>query len=139
MIFVDTWAWLALSYKQDPYHTSAAQQHRKFQQQKARNLTTDYVLSELITSLFAIVDFGKVRKFMLNLFQSVRVGRYQLVYVSPDQFERAWLLREKYQDKPTISFTDLTSMVVMQDLGITDVFTGDAHFKQVNLGFRLFP
>ncbi len=30
-------------------------------------------------------------------------------------------------------------MVIMQDLGITDVFTGDEHFQQVNLGFRLHP
>jgi hypothetical protein len=28
-------------------------------------------------------------------------------------------------------------MVVMLDLGISDIFTGDAHFQQVNLGFRL--
>jgi predicted nucleic acid-binding protein len=59
--------------------------------------------------------------------------------VSAAQFEQAWVLRQRYHDKPDISFTDLTSMVVMQDLGITDVFTGDAHFQQVNLGFRLFP
>lgn len=45
----------------------------------------------------------------------------------------------KYHDKPDISFVDFTSMVVMQDLGIQDVFTGDAHFRQVNLGFRLVP
>jgi uncharacterized protein len=48
-------------------------------------------------------------------------------------------MRQKYHDKPDISFVDFTSMVVTQDLGITDVFTGDAHFQQVNLGFRLYP
>jgi len=48
-------------------------------------------------------------------------------------------MRQRFHDKPDISFVDFTSFVVMQELGITDVFTGDAHFKQVNLGFHLFP
>lgn len=48
-------------------------------------------------------------------------------------------MRQKYHGKPDISFVDFTSMVVLQDLGITDVFSGDAHFQQVNLGFRLCP
>jgi predicted nucleic acid-binding protein len=48
-------------------------------------------------------------------------------------------MRQKYHDKPDISFVDFTSMVVMQDLGIVDVFTGDGHFHQVGLGFRLVP
>ena len=66
-------------------------------------------------------------------------GEYLLVHVSPQQFRRAWQMRQKYHDKPDISFVDFTSMVIMQDLGITDVFTGDAHFQQANLGFRLLP
>jgi predicted nucleic acid-binding protein len=28
---------------------------------------------------------------------------------------------------------------ISQDLGITEVFSGDAHFQQVGLGFRLLP
>jgi predicted nucleic acid-binding protein len=57
----------------------------------------------------------------------------------PQQFRRAWQHRQKYHDKPDISFVDFTSMAVMQDLGISDIFTGDAHFTHVNLGFRLYP
>lgn len=34
---------------------------------------------------------------------------------------------------------DFTSMVVMQDLGITEVFSGGTHFRQVGLGFQLLP
>ena len=37
------------------------------------------------------------------------------------------------------SFVGFTSMVVMQDLGISEVFTGDRHFLQVNIGFQLVP
>ena len=38
-----------------------------------------------------------------------------------------------------ISFTDLTSMAVMQELEITDILTGDAHFTHVGMNFVLFP
>jgi len=69
----------------------------------------------------------------------IDAGDYQLIHVSPNQFRDAWQLRQKYEDKPDISFVDFTSMVVMQDLDISEVFTGDAHFRQVNLGFQLYP
>lgn len=139
MIFVDTWAWLALARDRDPYHALAVHQHRQFQRQKQTYVTTDFVLAETATSLFRLLSFAAAQQFMARLLYSCRSGRDQLVFVSPAQFDAAWQLRQKYHDKPDISFIDLTSMVVMQDLGIADVFTGDAHFQQVNLGFRLHP
>ena len=44
-----------------------------------------------------------------------------------------------FVDKPDISFTDLTSMVVMLALGITHIVTADAHFLKVGEGFQLLP
>lgn len=41
--------------------------------------------------------------------------------------------------EPRISFTDLTSMVVMEERGITDILTEDTHFAQVGMGFRILP
>ena len=139
MIFVDSWAWLALAHKRDPCHSNAVRGHKALQQQRRRYVTTDYVLSEMMAPLFGVLNFAKAEQFMLNLFQSICTGRYQLERITPDRFERAWQLRRKYHDKPAISFVDFTSMVVMQDLGLTDVFTGDDHFRQVNLGFQLVP
>jgi predicted nucleic acid-binding protein len=139
MIFVDTWAWLALAYARDPYHAMAVQQHQQFRQQRRPYVTTDFVLSEFITALFGAVPFGPARHFTDNLFQSVQANRLRLEHVSPDQFRRSYDLRLRYDDKPDISFVDFTSMVMMQDLGVTDVFTGDGHFLQVNLGFQLHP
>ena len=139
MIFVDTWAWLAIAYAKDPYHAIAAQQHHQFRRQKRRYVTSDYVLTEFISTLFGVLPFGTARQFMANLFQAFQSGRHLMVFVTPTQFQRAYDLRLRYHDKPDISFVDLTSMIVMEDLGITDIFTGDAHFQQVNLGFRLFP
>ena len=139
MIFIDTWAWLALAYSKDPYHATASRQHAMFAAQSRLYVTTDYVLVESFSSMFGLLDFTKAKAFADQMLASFRSGAQRLVHVSPDQFRRAYDLRVRLHDKPDISFVDLTSMVVMEDLGIIDVFTGDAHFQKVNMGFRLHP
>jgi predicted nucleic acid-binding protein len=139
MIFVDTWAWIALADRRDPYHAKASAEHRKLRRNRRPYVTTDYVLGEAITYLYDALTATQAQAFMQSVLAAADGGTYQLVHVSPRQFRRAWDLRQKYHDKPDISFVDFTSMVVMQDLNITDVFTGDAHFRQVGLGFRLVP
>jgi len=139
MIFVDTWAWIALALKRDVNHRRVKALHKSFQQQRRQYVTSDFVLSELIAHPYRTLLPTQAQGFVNSIFTAVDAGTYQLVHVSPTQFRRAWQLRQKYDDKPDISFVDFTSIVVMQDLGIADVFTGDAHFQQVNLGFRLHP
>ncbi len=48
-------------------------------------------------------------------------------------------MRRQFSDKPKISFTDLSSMVIMVELGISDILTEDRHFALVGLGFRSLP
>ena len=139
MILIDTWAWIALADKSDPYHRKAKAANKKLRRARRQYVTTDYVLSEAITYLYEAIGAVAARGFINTVLSSAETGIYQLVHVSPEQFRRAWQLRQKYHDKPDISFVDFTSMVVMQDLGIQDVFTGDTHFQQVNLGFQLHP
>ena len=66
-------------------------------------------------------------------------GNKVLTWVTPERFEKAKTLRLKYHDKPRISFTDLTSMAVMKEIGVTDVITGDEHFEHVGMGFHRKP
>jgi predicted nucleic acid-binding protein len=49
MIFVDTWAWVALALTKDQYHRIAITAHRRFL--RKRYVTTNFVLSELIAHL----------------------------------------------------------------------------------------
>ena len=139
MIFIDTWAWIGLADDTDQYHSVVIKQHRKNLKTKRQYVTTDYVVGELIDYLYDATPEPQAREFIQRLLAKVDAGVLRLVHISPDDFQRAWQMRQKYDDKPDISFVDFTSMVVMQDLNLTDIFTGDAHFRQVDLDFRLVP
>lgn len=139
MIFVDTWAWVALADRSDPYHGPAEAQHQRFVAARRQYLTTDYVLGETTTYLYDALAAGHAQAFITSILAAADSGTHRLIHLSPQQFRRAWQMRQRYDDKPDISFVDFTSMVVMQDLGVTEVFTGDHHFEQVGLGFELRP
>ncbi len=51
MIFVDTWAWVALALKLDQHHRAAKAQHKVFRRSKSKYVTTNFVLSEVIAHL----------------------------------------------------------------------------------------
>lgn len=139
MMFVDTWAWIALADRSDQYHGAADKQHRKNVKKRRQYVTSDFVTAELIDYVYDAAPVAKAEVVIAAFWQQVDTRSIRLVHVSPEQFQRAWQLRRKYHDKPDISFVDFTSMVVMLDLGITEIFTGDDHFRQVNLDFHLVP
>jgi predicted nucleic acid-binding protein len=137
MIFVDTWAWVALAAKRDQHHRRATAAHKRLRRSRRLYVTTNFVLSEVIAHLYTTLTPEQAQGFVNALIAAVDAGTFHLVHVSADQFRRGWELRQKYHDNPDISFVDFTSMVVMQDLSITEIFTGDAHFLHVGLGFQL--
>lgn len=136
-LFVDTWGWLVLANDRDPAFHSVAQ-IRSAAGWIGAWVTTDYVLDETMTRLFAGTPFFKVRRFAEGIFEASRDGLLDIEHVTPDRFREAWSLRLRYR-KPRISFTDLTSFVTMKELGMTRVLTADAHFEQVGMGFRRVP
>ncbi len=138
-VFVDAWAWLALSNNRDMSHELAKKWYGEIKTTGYRMVTSDYVLDEVITALFKNVAFGGAIEYIESLFAAIKAKQIKLERITETRFKAAWLLRIKYQDKQDISFTDLTSFVLMQELEINTVFTGDAHFNQVNLGFEIIP
>jgi predicted nucleic acid-binding protein len=96
-------------------------------------------LDETFTLLSKRLPFPKAKESLELLELGIHEGYLRLEWITPHRFEQAKALRLKFQDKPGISFTDLTSMAVMDELGISDVLTADAHFAQVGMGFQLAP
>ncbi len=138
-VFVDTWGWLTLYDKRESQHPQVAAWYADFRAQVGQLYTSDYVLDETFTLLFKRLSFPQAQQAMQLLDAAVQAGSLNLVWVTPELFAQAQTLRFKLRDKPTISFTDLSSMRVMLALGISNVLTADAHFMHVGMGFQRVP
>lgn len=138
-LFVDTWGWLVLANDRDPAFSGVAGIRENAAGRLGAWVTTDYVLDETMTRLFAAAPFAAARRFMEGVFEASLQGLLDIEYVTPERFSDAWRLRLRYRDKPRISFTDLTSFVVMRELGLKHVLTADAHFEQAGMGFVRLP
>jgi len=133
MIFVDTWAWLALANKKDKNHEAAKITYNRIKLETL--FTSNFILDELITLLYRTVSSDKTNLFVESLFALAEKGQLSIIYMDKDTMMEAWRLRKKYRDKPDVSFTDFTSFTIMEERGIKRVFTGDKHFEKVNMGF----
>ncbi len=138
-LFVDTWGWLALRDRKESGHQEVKEFYRQFRGRKGIICTSDYVLDETITLLFRRLPFRAAKGSLLKMDKAIKEGYLQVEWVSPERFEKARELRLKYQDKPKISFTDLTSMVIMKELSVNNIMSGDEHFEHVGMGFKKKP
>lgn len=139
MLFIDTWGWLTLRDRREARHKEVKTYYQEVQKQNGRIYTTDYVLDETYTLLFKRLPYSVARESVERLNEAVLNGYLLIEWITPERFEEAKILRMKYQDKPRISFTDLTSIVVMNKLKIVNILTEDARFIQVGMGFIVVP
>lgn len=138
-LFVDTWGWLTLRDRKESRHQQVKEFYSRSRAQKAAIYTSDYVLDETITLLFRRLPHKFAGGSLEKIQEAIKGGYLKVEWITPERFERAKDLRLKYQDKPKISFTDLTSMVLMKEHGIEAIITEDEHFEHVGMGFQLKP
>jgi predicted nucleic acid-binding protein len=122
-IFLDTWGWITIHNKRELRHGEICAFYRNFRTQGGTIYTTDYVLDETLTLLFRRLPFSLARKAVAFLDEATREEYLCIEWVTLERFERAKELRLRFQDKPKISFTDLTSMAIMQELGLISILT----------------
>lgn len=138
-LFVDTWGWLTLHDRREDQHIAVVEQYQAIRAAGGQIYTTDYVLDETFTLFFKRLRAEQAKTSMDLLLDAFEQDGFYLERITTERFASTRILRLKYSDKPNISFTDLTSMAVMQELGISAVLTGDAHFLQVGMNFQVVP
>jgi len=123
MIFVDTGAWYASLVPTDPDHGSAV---RWLASNHAPLLTTDYVIDETLTLLRAR---GERKRALLLGTRFFHHDLAEIHKITSAELTLGWETFEQFDDKGW-SFTDCTSKVVMEQLGIKLAFAFDHHFHQ---------
>ena len=126
MIFIDTAAFLAIENRRDSHHEEALSYQRACLKKGKTLVTSDYVLDESYT----IIRVRAGHSIAVQFGEALRASRLlRIEHVAPDVIEAAWLLFKDFADHE-FSFTDCTSFVLMQRLGIEAAFTFDSHFRQ---------
>ncbi len=136
-VFVDTWGWLAIGHRKDPFHKEVKAYYQTLRADNFDIVTSDYVLDEAITLIFRREVYEEAIHFIEGIFQASEEGYLTIDKITEGRFASAWQLRKQFKDKPLISFTDITTMVIMQERGIKQVLTRDEHFTYVGMGFQL--
>ena len=123
MIFVDTGAWFATVVPSDSDHLAATTWISGNTQPL---LTTDYVVDETLTLLKARREKSRV----IALGDAFFSGQLATIYyLTEEDIQLTWQVFRQFSDKDW-SFTDCSSKVVMEKLGITQAFSFDRHFSQ---------
>jgi uncharacterized protein len=138
-IFIDTWGWLTLRDRRKARHREVDRFYQEVRRRRDGVYTSDYVLDETITLLVRRLPFVRAKESLQYIQQAIAEGYLRLEWMTPQWFEKAIELRYRFQDKPRISFTDLTSMVVISEREIEEILTEDDHFLHVGMGFRKVP
>ena len=138
-LFVDTWGWITLANKREAQHVVVSRFLDHFWNQGGVTYTSDYVLDETITLLFRWLPFEIAQAGMERIEKAAQEGYLRQERITQERFEKAKRLRLKFRDKPLISFTDLTSMIVMQERRLKQILTEDDHFTHVGMGLERVP
>ncbi|MFO0849728.1 MAG: PIN domain-containing protein [Gemmataceae bacterium] len=123
MTFVDTGAWYATFVASDVDHPAAVRWYAAYTGQLR---TTDYVIDETLTLLRSRGHEAVALQFGADVFAGKLCSIH---YLTRDEIAAAWDVFQRYRDKGW-SFTDCTSKVVIESLGITQAFAFDQHFRQ---------
>jgi predicted nucleic acid-binding protein len=136
-IFVDTSAWDAIEDSGDRHHAAALRFKEELVQQQTRLYVTNFILDESYTLLLYNIGYTRTVAFKRTIDLIQTGGILIVVHVSEAIEQAAWTVFERFNQDKAWSFTDCTSKVVMENLGIRQVFAFDHHFEQ--MGFLRRP
>ena len=90
LVFVDTFAWIAILNKSDNYHIESKNILKKLLEEKNKLITTNFIIVETINALSKQIFRKSVIKFIDRIEQSSSV---KIINITEEIYKIAWLLK----------------------------------------------
>lgn len=132
-LFIDTAGWMAMADSKDPHHAASIQTRDHWLENQGILISSNYILDETLTLIRMRLGDKATEKWWTLISESPRCS---VEWISPERAEKALRWFFGWNDQ-SFSFTDCTSFVVMREMGIEKVLTGDRHF--ITAGFQILP
>jgi hypothetical protein len=131
-VLLDSSAILAWACDREERHEEAVEEYRVLDAEGRRFVITTDVFDEAVTLVVGRCG----HRMAVGVGEFLRGGTpIKLIEIDPRLRDEAWRLFRRHSDHP-LSFTDCTSIVTMQRLGITEVFSFDSDFDRAGLRRR---
>jgi predicted nucleic acid-binding protein len=135
-VFIDTWAWYALTDIHDADHDIARISIDDLLTEDARLITTNFVFAEAITLVRYNLHHAAALRLNNTIRSLIENKTLDLIRVTAENEADAWSVFERYHDQK-LSYVDCVTCAVMHAFGIERVFSADHHFSV--FGFTLVP
>jgi len=124
LIFVDTTIWVAAIDKKDELHNDGkATVNAIVANELPLAVVTDYVLDEVMTILKR--RGVPVRQIVDSINAIIKSPRVEVVFIDDSLFVKGLIIFSKYEK---LSFTDATTLAVMQKYKIKEIYSHDSDF-----------
>jgi hypothetical protein len=125
-VFVDTSALIAMCHYRDQFYHQATKIFQKLLIERYKFVTTRAVVFELGNAF----STASVKPLFLRLIDQIHnSSKWTIISIDEQLFENGLARLRQMNDKDW-SLVDCISMVVAEDMGISEIFTNDHHFEQ---------
>lgn len=124
-VFADSAYWIGLRDRNDPFHVRSRKIASWLVENRRRLVVTPFIFAE---SHAFFCRSREIREMVIRDFWANPLVQFEQPTFQ-DQTEAVEILKQQ-RDK-TYSFADAVSFVIMGRLGVDEVVTFDAHFRQI--------
>lgn len=130
-VFIDTSALIAMGNKRDQFFQQAMSIRNGLIKSRCPLVTTSAVLMEF-GNAFSPVQLRPTASRLIEIINNSRL--WQIFSINKELFDRGFDKFRQMSDK-NWGLVDCISMIVADEIGITEIFTNDHHFEQA--GFTI--